>query len=247
MVLGVLMVVIVGLTGCSRHDLPDESTTSSINGQSVRLDPATQERVGLAVWFSGQGGDAHQRMNEDWLNALRESGWDVASGDMQREGWGNPRSVADAAELVDWAEREAGMSARLFIAGSMGGLTSLNLMITGGLTPNCWYGTMPVIDTTTVGNVPGAEEQIRRAWGDSGVPAEGNPARNLTSLPADTAYRIVSSLDDSWVPASSNADLLLSALLENGTRVTTLTVSGEHGDPSHFDGDDLVEFAGACL
>jgi hypothetical protein len=239
--------VVVATSGCSAahsNTDPDFTIRETVNGQAMRVDLAPGEPKGLAIWFHGQGGTADTRMNEDWLNTLRINGWAVASSDFHGNAWGNEDAVADVAALTKWAADKTGRAATLYIAGSMGGLTSLNSMTHGGNAPKCWYGTMPVVDQTTVTHVPDASQQIIAAYGAS-VPSGSIPARNIGKLPS-AKYRILSSTDDTWVPARSNADVLTVGLRVPGREVSTLTVKGEHGDPSHFNSADLLAFAGSC-
>lgn len=203
--------------------------------------PKTGSPKAVAVWFHGQGGTADTRMNEDWLNSLRSRGWAVASSDFHGNAWGTPATVRDTENLTAWARETAGAEVRLFVAGSMGGLASLNAL-THGQTVACWYGTMPVVDHGAVRNVPKAQEQIRAAWG-SGISAAYIPAQNLDKLPQQAKYRIVTSPQDTWVPATANAALLDA---EERLDVSALTVTGEHGDPSHFNPADLAVFADGC-
>ncbi|MGO4653013.1 hypothetical protein AB4068_15120 [Arthrobacter sp. 2RAF22] len=221
-----------------------ETVTETVNGQKMRVDLAAGASKGLAIWFHGQGGDANTRMNEAWLNGLRLGGWAVASADFHGNAWGDPAAVQDVAALAKWAQDKAGQRATLYIAGSMGGLTSLNAMEQGGNVPDCWYGVMPVVDENTVSDVLDATAQIQLAYGGR-VPAASIPARNLNTLPS-VKYRILSSPDDTWVPVKANADVLATGLKGAGRDVSTLATTGQHGDPSNFNESDLLAFADSC-
>ncbi|NWL34416.1 hypothetical protein [Paenarthrobacter nitroguajacolicus] len=238
----------VTLAGCgtgSKNPDGDKTIVEKVNGQTMRLDLAGGSAKGLAVWFHGQGGTADTRMNEAWLNELRVNGWAVASADFHGNAWGNADAVADVAALTKWAAEKVGKDATLYVAGSMGGLTSLNSMAQGGHAPKCWYGTMPVVDQLTVSNVPDADTQIQTAYGSTTVPQASIPAHNFNTLPS-AKYRVLASPEDTWVPAKQNADVLAAGLQAAGKEVTTLAVSGQHGDPSHFNGSDLARFAADC-
>lgn len=221
--------------------------TAEIDGQGVRLDmPREGAAHAVALWFHGQGGDENQRMNEPWLNTLRENGWAVAAGELGRSSWGSPESVEGASELAEWASEEAGAPVRLVVAGSMGAAVSLNAMREGLLESPCWYGTMPVVDLDSVSNVPEAAEQMADVYGGP-PPDESNPAAHLDELPTETAYRVLASPGDTWVPSTSNADVLTQALRGMGVDVSAADAAGEHGDPSHFDSRDLERFARNCV
>jgi hypothetical protein len=234
----VSLVALLALAGCGGAANADgaRTTTDTIDGQTVRIDlPAGKVRA-VAIWLHGQGGDADTRMNEPWLNALRADGWAVASSDFHGNHWGSRESVSDVAKLTAWAGQKANAPVRLHVAGSMGGLASLNALTHGQDVP-CWYGVMPVLDQSTTARVPEAREQIADVWGES-VPAEWVPARNLDRLPSGMVMRVVASPSDTWVPADRNGLLL--------QRATVKAASGQHGDPSHFDAADLRDFAAGC-
>ena len=217
------------------------TTTAVVAGGKVRLDaPKAGQAKAVAFWFHGQGGTAETRMGEAWLNRLREQGWAVVSADLGGDHWGSAEATSAVSVVSDWAEAKAGAPVQLFVAGSMGGLVSLNAM-THGETPQCWYGTMPVVDQRTVDRVPKSAEQIVKAWGAPVPPVEYIPAENLDRLPP-AKYRVLASPADTWVPKTANADLLA----QTGLAVSTLTVKGEHGDLSHFNAEDLAGFASGC-
>lgn len=242
----VLVCAALLLAGCAPANADgDRTITDTVGGQAVRIDLPTGDPVAVALWFHGQGGDVETRMNEDWLNSLRADGWAVASSDLHGNAWGNPASVADAAALAQWAEDQADVEVRLLVAGSMGGLTSLNALIDGKVSAACWYGTMPVADLDAIGQVPDAAVQVREAY-EGASPDFSNPATGLADLPAVTRYHVVASPQDTWVPAREHADVLVAALQAVGAEVTRTDASGEHGDPSHFDPADLSAFADSC-
>lgn len=231
------------LAGCGVPANADgrDTFTDSIDGQDVRIDLPVTQPVGVALWFHGRGGDSDTRMNEAWLNALRGQGWAVASSDFHGDAWGDPDTVADAAKLADWASEEAGAEVRLIVAGSMGGLASLNALAAGVVSARCWYGVMPVVDLAAADTVPDAADEV-----DEALEVAVNPADRLDELPTDVRYRVVASPDDTWVQADEHAAVLVAALSRAGADVTELEATGEHGDPSHFQAEDLAEFAASC-
>lgn len=224
----------------STPKLPSGSTSRAVlSGQAVRIDaPLSNDFVAIALWFHGQGGDADTRMNQSWLNILREHGWAVASGDLGGNSWGNSTAVRAARDLQRWATLITGKPVKLIVAGSMGAATSLNAIIRGQIRAPCWYGTMPVFDIRSLALVPEFGAQLRAAF-PGGIPPEYNPPDG--NLPPGI-YRVVSSDADTKVPAQSNADQLAAR-----TAASVLKVSGEHGDPSHFNSGDLEKFASKCL
>lgn len=170
----------------------------------------------------------------------RDNGWAVASADFHGSQWGNRVAVKDTARLVLWATQTTGITPTLWIAGSMGAATSLNTLLHSEVPkPRCWYGTQPVVDLATVGNVAGSSVEIGRAYTGE-VPPKWNPALNIAALPPIT-YRVLASPQDTRVPAALNGDRLTAL-----PATTYQAVSGEHGDPSHFNSTDLLTFAQGC-
>lgn len=182
-------------------------------------------------------------MGENWLDAMRAAGWYVASGTTERTGWGSPSSVRAGASLVKWAEGMSGYEASLFIAGSMGGLTSLGVMATQDITPLCWYGTMPVTDLSEVSGVVGSKEQIDDAWNGL-LPV--SPIDSVSEIPTDVVYKFRYSMEDTAVPAEGNSIPMIRALRAAGATVHESRAEGEHGDDSHFEVNDLASFATEC-
>lgn len=232
-------------TGLPANADGERTIMARLNGQTVRIDlPTGGVPAGTALWFHGQGGDANGRMNSSWLNSIRAKGWAIASSDYHRNAWGNAAAVQDTKELMAWAQEKSGQPVRLFIAASMGSTTSLNTLIDGA-SPSCWYGVDPVVDLSAVGSVQNSAKQIAEAYAGALV-SSGNPAAHLAALPKSTQYRIVASPGDTMVPAASNANSLEAYLTTAGFTVSSMTVSGEHGDASHFNGRDLAAFAVGC-
>lgn len=244
-----ITVPLLALAACSGQSGSDGELTlrDEVGGQEVRLDlPKQGNPQALAIWFHGQNADEDARMNEDWLNGLRQRGWAVASGELGGgTSWGSPDSVEAAADLVEWAEARADVPTRLLVAGSMGAAVSLNALASGAIEADCWYGIMPVVDLEAVDEVPDSAEQLQDTYGDT-IPAGSNPVDNLEALPQSTKYRVLASPGDTWVPKVDNADVLVAALRQAGADVDAVATAGQHGDPSHFDAQGLVDFANGC-
>lgn len=219
------------------------SITKVIRGERVRLDAPIGEPIGLAVWFHGRGGDENGSMDKNWLKAMRAAGWYVASGSMEPTGWGSPSSVMDAARLIEWAQGVSGYESTLFIAASMGGLTSLGAMATHDFAPRCWYGTEPVTDLSEVSGVADSKKQIEESW-DGLTPI--SPIDRVDDLPQNVLYKFRYSMEDTKVPAEGNSIPMIEKLRLAGATVYTSRASGQHNDESHFEVNDLASFALDC-
>lgn len=245
----VLLAALLVVTLIPGHsgESPRRAVASVLNGQNVRitLPSGDGDPKGVAIWFHGQGGDARNRVEGPWLDALRRDGWAVASSDFHFTSWGNAASTDDTQRLIEWAEAETGSEVKLWVSGSMGGAVSLNAINFGIAPPPCWYGVKPAISLTQMGKVPGGRRFINAAF-QGPVPVDRDPVRNLATLPTDTRYRVVASRDDHWVMYDENSGPLVDTLTARGAEVSVLQAHGLHDDPSHWNARDLVEFADAC-
>jgi hypothetical protein len=243
-----IAVLLVFATTTATAEAPTGSVIyGRVKAQDVRLSmPPTHHPKGMAIYFHGQNGGVDNRMDEPWLQALVRAGWAVASSDFHTDSWGNAASTDDTTNLIAWAEQQThNMPIKLYVSGSMGGTVSLNAMTHAGLVPPCWYGVKPAVDLTKMQNVPGAMRIIREAFGGA-VPSDRNPVNTISQMPTATRYRMVTSPQDTWVRESENTGLLAAGLEARGADVSVLQVHGTHDDPSHFDVDDLLAFAGSC-
>lgn len=248
LVVSALAILVVGFTTASSGERPGTNIRSSLDGESVRLALPSGDGTpkGVALWFHGQGGNANNRVESPWLEALRRDGWVIASSDFHSTSWGNPESTEDTRRLINWAEDRTGLEVKLWVSGSMGGAVTLNALNFGIEAPPCWYGVKPAISLTQMDKVPGGPGYIRSAYAGP-VPPNRDPVRNLTSLPTQIRYRVVASPTDHWVIYDQNTGPLISALLSLGADVSLLEATGLHEDPSHWNADDLKLFANSCL
>lgn len=245
--IAVLALFLVGVATASSGERTGKVETTKLAGQSARLSfpSGSGTPKGIALWFHGQGGNAANRVQGPWLESLRRAGWVIASSDFHFTSWGNAASTEDARRLVAWAEAETGLEVKVWVSGSMGGAVALNALNFGVQPPPCWYGVKPAISLTQMENVPGGRKFIAAAFNGK-VPADRDPVRNLESLPTSTRYRVVASQDDHWVLYDENAGPLIRTLTGLGADVSLLRATGLHEDPSHFNAQDLVQFAESC-
>lgn len=244
-----LLVLAVLLTACGAGDTGGDGARTErakLAGQHVRLDSAiSPSNGGLVLWFHGQGGDRDNRMHTPWLDALRERGWAVASSDLHGNSWGDTDSVNDARQIYQWAAAKTGATHVLLVAGSMGGLSSLNALRGGAVNATCWYGTMPALNLPVLDRQPQFRSEIDSAYRGSDL-AANSPALAPGGTFPRIRYRVLASPQDQLVDKSTNADLLVQHLRSAGLSVTTKATRGLHGDPSHFDERDLTAFAAGC-
>lgn len=244
----VLALATVPLTSVDAGEVPGETVRSELEGEGVRLNlpGGDVEPKGLVVWFHGQAGDEDVRMDDPFLQTLTRDGWAVAASNFHGSSWGDPASTRDLDLLTAWAEEQTGLTPDVFVAGSMGGTTSLNALVNGADAPTCWYGVRPALSLTDMGDVPAADKWIRVAYGRQ-VPRERNPIRSVAELPTETRYRLVASRDDTQVVYAENAEPFVEDLTAAGAEVEPVLVYGGHQDEGHFNGRDVLAFANTCL
>ncbi|MBF4161632.1 alpha/beta hydrolase family protein [Nocardioides acrostichi] len=244
----VLAMLLVFVTTGASGEHPAEKVETTLGDQKARVNlPPTNRPKGVAIFFHGQGGNVNDKMEGPWLDALRRDGWVVASSMFHREAWGNPASTDDTNRLWDWATRQGGAPVKLYIGTSMGGSTSLDAMVYGKHHPECYYGVKVAVDMSTMGNVPGANGYIRKAYGGQPFPHDRNPI-NLANKLAKTGatFRFVASPYDPYVPYELNTEAMANRLKALGADVSVRPVQGPHDDPSHYSAYDLVKFANEC-
>lgn len=218
----------------------------TLAGQRVRLDLPGGTPIGVALFFHDRGADVDARMGEEWLSALVDEGWAVASSDLHGDAWGSSASSADASNLATWATRQVGLAPSLMIAEGMGALTSLNALIRSETPVACWYGVQSIVDMRTIGDVAGAEDEIAAAYG--GAPSSrDNPLQNLEPLSslADT-FRIIGAESDELISNQENSQALAEGLRARDADAQYTGLPVGHDDSALFDSADLVGFAQGC-
>jgi hypothetical protein len=245
--IAVLALVVVGLTAGGSGEQAGTVIRSELNGQPARLAlPTGHDPKGVVIWFHGQGGDVDAHADNPFLTTLHREGYAIASSSFHLKSWGNEASTEDTRALVEWSEKMAGVPVVLWVAGSMGGSVSLNAMLHGVQPPPCWYGVHPAISLGDMDSVPGGVKNIAKAYGGA-PPTSRDPIQNISRLPDDVRYRVVASPEDPLVVYDENVTPLVTGLESRGIEVTNLPVTGDHEDPSHWNAQDLLEFADSCL
>ena len=244
-----LVAVAVSSTACgpaadAAPPAPD-STTFEIAGQRAVLLEPEQPNGRLVVYLHGASGGADDvlaqgdRARGDLAAGLAAAGYAVAASDAHGAAWGNPASVADYQALTAEARRRSGATSVYLLAESMGGLAAVQLTAPGALDGlRALAGIYPVCDLSSVR--AGFAASVDAAYGgdaDAAVAAL-SPVRPDPSVP----LQIWASADDTVVPAAQNAEVCVAEALAAGGSARLVRTVGDHGDPSDFALDDLLEF-----
>lgn len=225
---------------------PHPSTPAAVvteTGASIRRDgdaviATPKERNGRAVVYvhgAGQNGMAilEQALRAEVAAKLLDEGFVVAAADAGGKAWGNASSVRRYRGLV--AELRAAGARRVYVlAESMGGLAGFQIAdAVDGVA--AWY---PVCDVRTLEDDARFKFDIDAAWGRAERDAvEPLAMTGLSGKPVE----LWASPEDSLVPKHSNADVCAARARAAGARVTLHETRGEHGDPSNFDAQAILE------
>jgi len=207
-------------------------------GETYRVDVPEGLRPGATlVLFCHGSGQPIAALDEPPLRALRDAwmaeGYVVAASEAGGKAWGNDASLAAYADLAHYC-RERYQTGRLVVAAnSMGGVAGLLLIARGMVGEvSAFVGVQPVVRPEAI-----SWPEVTAAYGGP-VPPQNRPLSYSYSLP----MRVYASYEDTLVPRATHADALAAA-----TGCVVVDATGEHGDPSHFNPDDLIPWLAHTL
>lgn len=212
---------------------PADTSMSSSSGDRRIVEYPSRPNGDVVVYFHGAGQDAGALVYDpevkSVVDALLTAGYVVASSDGGLDSWGDEAGVTEYLDLVADL-RGADEASRVFLmAESMGALSAAQVAARTDVT--AWALMYPVCDVSTISE-PTLVASLRAAYPD-GVPARLSPV----AWPGDVPVKVWASPDDTLVEKAANADRCAASV---GARVVPTT--GQHGDPSNFDGQALVDF-----
>jgi hypothetical protein len=208
----------------------------------------------LVIYFHGSGEDenaAFTQVNEKKVtDYLIQKGCMVVSSYAHGNAWGNQNAQDDYFAVYQYAIGNFNINKVIFYGQSMGGETSLNLLASGRIPVNGWYGSNPSTNLSWAYN-NGFATEITAAYGISG----GNPYATATagydpylasvdSLAHSVRFRMTASYSDAVIQRAYNSDLLYANKLPDSLIIQKdiITAAGPHGDASHFIPMDVWDF-----
>lgn len=218
----------------------------------------------LVYFHHGRGASATAVYTDSvgWttVQALQSAGYWIAACDgatstgLAATHWGNPASVAANKEFRTFLEGRDTFSRFVLWGISMGGASSLACLRDAQFADvKGWYGTYPVCSQAAIhaANYGGTfAAEVDAAFASVG----GYAAYDLLSQSAGgypaIRYKFVASAGDTVVPKADHTDPMRTLL---GTRSPAVvanllrTHTGDHGDPTAFDGADTVAFYDTCI
>lgn len=221
--------------------------TPIISGQNCRISYLSKiektKKITLAIYFHGAGeteNSAFTQIDEKRItDFLISKGIIVATSYANGVAWGNQTSQDDYYDLYDYINSNFDIGKVVFIAQSMGGLASLNLLASGRIDVDCWYGIFPVTNLYNMYQGVFASE-IETAYGFSGsenysaATSGFDPNTKTNSDFPKVRIRMTASYADNLVLRSQNSDLFFTKMNGYSPKCELVSHTGDHGDPTAF-------------
>ena len=231
------------MAGCAVAPVPEPESLpreirATLGPDRVGLLVPAYPNGGLVIAGHGHGGDV-----EEWLtgpdqaamrDALLGSGYSLATSDAGGNVWGAPASVKAYEDLYNWAVHETRVQDVILLGQSMGALPTLQVV--GKVPATKFVGIYPVCDLASMTD---KFPTLRQAW-PGGPPADLAPVK--PNYPSGFRAIYFSSPLDTTVPKATNTDVCAAGARAAGAGVTVVQVQGEHGDPSAFQPDMVMDF-----
>lgn len=229
--------------------------TFTVGGLAAELLTPVHPNGHLVVYHLGSSEtEASWRTSSDKATiraALSAAGYMVASVDAEYN-WGNQTAVNAYAALIAAVEALTSVDKVLHVAQSMGGLASLVGISQGAFQADGWAGIFPAcslaqpyagsftaVIKTAYGIASDGSDYASKTAGHDPVLMSGS----LFTLP----MRFYASTADTVIPKASHTDVMAALVAATTPESTVVACSGDHGDPSHFQPTDLVDFLGRCV
>lgn len=252
------VVVVLALTSCGGGDsssrrAPDTASKTMpygsarleetvLHGQGVAIATPARKTDRAVLFLHGSGQDSRSIFFDPQrkivVATFLAAGYAVAASDANLENWGSQEGVDAHIDLAADLRRR-GFGNIAVLAESMGGL-SLPGVVSGvrATAAAAWY---PVCNMASVITAGRFNDKIARAYGGSLEPPAGLSPVSFAAQPS-LHLAIWASPADTVVPKAENADVCASQARAAGIQVVEVPTTGDHGDPSNFQPDNLVTF-----
>lgn len=195
----------------------------------------------LVLYFHGANGTDTTDINDAYtgptFKALHDNGYLVATSLAHGNNWGNDVSQQDYIDLYNWVNQQYKPKNVVFMARSMGGLDSLNLLHKKAIPVKAYVGFAPVANLGDLYQTNLFSDQILAAYGaDPSTITQKSAGHSPVSFNdyPDVPALIYSSYEDKVVKRANNTDMVQ---LKNKTVVTS---HGDHGDPTSYNHPEEV-------
>ncbi len=190
--------------------------------------------VFLHGWGQTRWALLERRSEAGVAHALTAAGFTVVGADARLKAWGDPASVADYRRVIAATMRQHRLHDVFLMGESMGGLATMQLarQLPAVRAVVAWY---PVCDLRTM-RQSRFQATITDAW------AGRSRAAVSPVAVSDKPMLIWASPQDTVVRADRNAAVCAAEARAAGAQVTYFRTTGEHGDPSNFAPESVVDF-----
>lgn len=214
----------------------------------------------LCLYHGGMGETCNapkmDMLKDDLIQDILNAGYIVASSSAHGNNWGNSASLTDYILLHEYVSHCHRITRTVLLSQSMGGCSGLLTLANRPFEIKGWAGIYPICNLRSYyyGDNEKLKSSLSEAYGisesgdDYSVKTIGNdPLLVPSESYAEVRMRFYASDEDTVVPKSSNTDLMHEKVKPFALESHVVDCRGDHGDPSHFQSDDLLAFFDRCL
>jgi hypothetical protein len=229
-------------------------------GQQYQLLLPANRRHGVTILYvHGHGEDENAPFAEpvkvDLIHCLLRAGYPVASSAAHGNAWGNSLANVDYEALLALLVENYAINRFVVLSQSMGGISGLNVVKNRRMPQIIgWAGIYPACSLLDIhANHASLGIAIETAYG---VPKGGDlehwtsghdPVTFLGVFFSGIRMRFYASDRDSVVRKSSNSDRMHEIVSPFALESSVVSCAGNHGDPTHFQPADILEFFARCF
>jgi len=242
--------------------IPELPTRFILSGQAVEIllpetAPTPAESNGRLVIYHHGSGENQTSMRTDTRKttikeAMLNDGYTIASSNAHGSNWGNPASVDDYETLVAYMLANYTFTHVLHLSQSMGGLSGLTTVAGGVAQADGWAGIYPACNLADIYGIGVYASAIDTAYGIPGTgdyatqTAGSDPVLRAASAFTGIPMRFYASPSDTVTPKATNSDEMAALVAAETPEETVVACTGPHGDASHFQPSDLLDFWDRC-
>lgn len=233
----------------------------TVSGDATRILVPSSYQYGtprpLVIYHHGNGEDytaiTADPLKHDIVDTLLLNNYIVCAGDFGGDNWGNDAALTAVTNLYNYMIANYSISRVVFLSQSMGGQSGL--LSIPNVTVKGWAGIYPVANLANMfgGNAGAYAPNIRTAYGIAGdgsnyaaKTAGHDPVLLAASTFDGLRMRMYASAGDTTVTKADNSDQLATLVTGHATEHDVVACSGNHGDASHFQPNDLLAFFNRC-
>lgn len=243
--------------GYSTAWLPDA------NGQNMRITAPvgydSRKPSPLVLYCHGSGESETAGSTGSYLravqNTLTAAGFIFAASAQHGSNWGNDAALADVVNLYKYVRGRFPLNGQVVIMGASMGAMSAMLTVAGRAIPlSAGVFMMPAMNLRAMYDAGTYKGTISTAYGiaSDGSDYAAKTAGHDPALMPGSAFRglpvrFYASPGDTVVAKTLNADVLAAKIAPYAAEATVITTTGDHGDGSNYQPDDVLTFLNRVL